>query len=70
MLHYPTMEQITAPFGQVIELRQVFHETGGRLLRVIIRDGAKYFAVDLDVATAHEWGTRMRDWARDNTHDR
>ncbi|WP_367184225.1 hypothetical protein [Acidiferrobacter sp.] len=58
------MEQITAPSGQVIELRQVFHETGARLLRVIIRDGAKYFTVELDAATAHDWGARMQDWAR------
>ena len=63
------MEQITAPSGQVIELRQVFHETGARLLRVIIRDGAKYFTVELDAATAHEWGTRMREWAGDSARD-
>ena len=69
MLQYLGMEQITAPSGQVIELRQVFHETGVRLLRVIIRDGAKYFTVELDAATAHEWGTRMREWAGDSARD-
>ncbi len=63
------MDQITAPSGQVIELRQVFHETGARLLRVIIRDGAKYFTIDLDAATAHDWGTKMRDWAVDNAKE-
>ena len=63
------MEQITAPSGQVIELRQIFHETGVRLLRVIIRDGVKYSTIDLDAATAFYWGTQMRDWAGDSTKD-
>ena len=59
------MEQITAPFGQVIELRQIFHDSGVRLLRVIIRDGAKYVTLELDPASAHAWGTQMVQWARD-----
>ncbi len=63
------MEEITAPSGQVIELRQIFHETGARLLRVIIRDGVKYSTIELDAATAFDWGTRMRDWATDSAKD-
>ncbi len=59
------MEQITAPFGQVIELRQIFHDSGVRLLRVIIRDGVKYFTLELDPASAHTWGKQMVEWARD-----
>lgn len=58
------MDQITAPFGQIIELRQVLHETGIRLLRVIIRDGDKYFTVELDPGAAHAWGNLMCGWAR------
>lgn len=63
------MEEITAPFGQVIELRQVFHESGVRLLRVIIRDGGKYLTIELDPASAHGWGKQMVDWARDYQKD-
>ncbi len=63
------MEQITAPSGQVIELRQIFHETGVRLLRIIIRDGVRYSTIELDAATAFDWGTQMRDWARDGAED-
>ncbi|MHB8254512.1 MAG: DUF6967 family protein [Acidiferrobacter sp.] len=61
------MEQITAPFGQVIEVRQIFHESGVQLLRVIIRDGGKYFTLELDPASAHAWGQYMVEWARDYT---
>lgn len=59
------MEQITAPFGEIIELRQILHESGVRLLRVIIRDGGKYFTLELDPGTAFAWGSRMAEWARD-----
>jgi len=61
------MEQITAPFGQVIEVRQIFHDSGVRLLRIIVRDGGKYFTLDLDPASAHAWGNQMVNWAKDYT---
>lgn len=57
------MEQLTAPFGQEIELRQIVYESGIPLLRVIVRDGGKYQTLDLDPATAHRWGKAMQDWA-------
>lgn len=57
------MEQISTPSGQVIELREVFHDSGVRLLRVIIRDGGKYFTIELDPATADQWGALMVRWA-------
>ncbi|MDA8361840.1 MAG: hypothetical protein M0Z44_07635 [Gammaproteobacteria bacterium] len=59
------MEQITTPFGQVIEIRQIFHDSGVRLLRVIVHDGTKYFTLELDPATAHQWGRHMVQWAED-----
>lgn len=59
------MDQFTAPFGQVIELRQILHESGIRLLRVIVRDEGKYYSVDLDPATAHQWGKDMVVWAQE-----
>jgi hypothetical protein len=57
------MEQFTAPYGQIIELRQIVHDSGVRLLRVIVRDGSRYTALDLDPATAHAWGKTMLAWA-------
>lgn len=62
------MEQIIAPYGQEIELRQIIHDSGIQLLRVVVRDGAKYQIIDLDPATAHRWGVAMVGWA--GTQDR
>jgi hypothetical protein len=58
------MEQFDAPFGEQIELRQIIHESGVPLLRVIIRDGGKYTKLELDPATAHQWGQAMSRWAQ------
>lgn len=57
------MEQFTAPFGQEIELRQIVHESGVKLLRVIVREGGRYQTIDLDPATAARWGRALREWA-------
>ncbi|HET9122182.1 MAG TPA: hypothetical protein VFN52_01635 [Acidiferrobacteraceae bacterium] len=63
------MDQINTPFGQIVELRQVFHETGVRLLRVIIREGGKYTSLDLDPRSAHTWGHAMSAWAEQQRGD-
>jgi hypothetical protein len=57
------MDQFEAPFGEQIELRHIIHESGVPLLRVIVRDGGKYSKLDLDPATAHQWGRAMCRWA-------
>lgn len=57
------MEQFEGPFGEQVELRQIIHESGIPLLRVIIRDGGKYTRLELDPATAHQWGSAMTRWA-------
>ena len=62
------MEQLTAPYGQIIELRQIMHESGMRLLRVIIRDGGHYTTLDLDPATAHAWGKTLLTWVETYDH--
>lgn len=58
------MDSIEAPFGEVIELRQIIHESGVPLLRVLIRDGGRYTKLELDPATAHRWGQMMTRWAK------
>jgi hypothetical protein len=58
------MESIDAPFGEVVELRQILHDSGVPLLRVIIRDGGRYTKIELDPATAHRWGHMMTRWAQ------
>lgn len=57
------MDQFKAPYGEEIELRQIIHDSGVPLLRVIVRDGEKYHKLELDVGTAHQWGKSMIQWA-------
>ncbi|WP_018936951.1 hypothetical protein [Thioalkalivibrio sp. ALJ24] len=59
------MDSINAPFGEIVELRQILHDSGVPLLRVIIRDGERYTKIELDPATAHRWGKLMTRWAED-----
>lgn len=63
------MEQFTAPYGQEIELREIIHDSGIALLRVIVREGGRYQTIDLDTATAYRWGAAMRQWAEDRRRD-
>ncbi|TVP91947.1 MAG: hypothetical protein EA347_01980 [Thioalkalivibrio sp.] len=58
------MDSIEAPFGEIIELRQIIHDSGVPLLRVLVRDGGRYTKLDLDPATASRWGDTMVRWAR------
>jgi len=58
------MDSIEAPFGEVIELCQIIHDSGVPLLRILIRDGGRYTKLELDPATAHRWGQLMVRWAQ------
>ncbi len=58
------MNSIEAPFGEVIELRQIIHHSGTPLLRILVRDGGRYTKLELDPATAHRWGQMMVRWAQ------
>ncbi len=57
------METLQTPFDQIIEIRQIIHESGVPLLRLILRDGQRYQLLDLDVATAHALGKTIKIWA-------
>jgi hypothetical protein len=59
------MDQIDAPFGERIELRQILHDSGVPLLRVILRDGEQFTKIELDPGTAHRWGRLMQRWAEE-----
>ncbi|MGO9007484.1 MAG: DUF6967 family protein [Beijerinckiaceae bacterium] len=56
-------ETISAPYGREIRLDEVEFESGMRLLRVTIREGHRFTILDLDAATATQWGRAMSDWA-------
>lgn len=54
----------TAPLGrQQIELQEIEFDGGGTpLLRVRIREGARFTVLDIDAVTAARWGAAMADW--------
>ncbi len=55
---------IEAPYRREIWLDDVAFESGMRLLRVTIKEGPRFTQLDLDAATAEQWGRTMMDWAR------
>lgn len=59
------MDQFNAPFGELIEVRQVIHDTGVTLLRLKVIDDAKFFQLDLDPATAASLGRVLNIWAEE-----
>lgn len=59
------MDQFNAPFGELIEVRQVIHDTGVTLLRLKVIDGGKFFQLDLDPATATRLGHVLKIWAEE-----
>jgi hypothetical protein len=54
---------ISAPYGREVRLDDVAYPSGMRLLRLTIREGARYTVMEIDAATAHEWANAMRAWA-------
>lgn len=54
---------IAAPYGREIRLDDVAYASGMKLIRVTIREGARYTMLELDAATALEWADEMRRWA-------
>jgi hypothetical protein len=57
------VKKFAAPYGREVELVEVLHESGMRTLRVRIREGKRFTIMDLDAATAAEWGEAMIAWA-------
>jgi len=45
-------------------------ESGMRLLRVTIKEGRRFTQLDLDDATAVQWGQAMLDWAARTSESR
>ena len=58
------LKSITAPYGRQLRLEDVAYESGLKLLRVTIREGARYTILEIDAPTALEWSEEMRKWAQ------
>ena len=58
------LAEIDAPYGRRLWLDNVAYESGMELLRLTIREGARYTILELDAATARSFAQAMSDWAR------
>jgi len=54
---------LEAPYRREVWLDDVRFESGMRLLRVTIKESQRITQLDLDQATADQWGQAMLDWA-------
>ena len=64
-MHTAPLEKFKVPLGgQDIELHELVHDGGGmKLLRIRIRERARFTIFDVDPATARQWGEAMVRWA-------
>lgn len=60
------LKAFAAPYGREVRLDDVAYESGLKMLRVTIREGARYTILELDAAAALEWADEMRKWAEGN----
>jgi hypothetical protein len=65
------LDRFTVPLGgQEIALEQVVHDAGGmKLLRIRIRERARFTIFDIDPLTARAWGEAMVRWSAAQTDD-
>ena len=59
------LAEIEAPYGRRVWLDNVAYESGLKMLRVTIREGARYTILEIDAPTAAAWATGMANWARE-----
>ncbi len=53
------LAEITLPSGRIARLREVRHESGLRMIRLILREGRRITQVDLDEASAAKLGQAL-----------
>jgi hypothetical protein len=57
------LDAFDAPYGRQIRVDEVEYESGMRLLRLTIREGARYTILNIDAPTAARWARIMDEWA-------
>ena len=57
------LDRFDAPWNKQVTLQDVRHESGLRMLRIRIREGARFTVMDIDEDTAARWGAAMSNWA-------
>lgn len=63
------LAQIEAPYGRRVRLDELVHESGMKMLRVTIREGARFTILEIDAPTAAQWGDAMRQWSNEASDD-
>ena len=63
------LAQIEAPYGRRVRLDELVHESGMKMLRVTIREGARFTILEIDAPTAAQWGDAMRQWSDETPDD-
>jgi hypothetical protein len=56
------LREIEAPYGRRIWFDDVLYESGMRLLRMTIREGARYTIVEVDAAAADAMAETLGAW--------
>ena len=57
------LDEIAAPYGRKLWLDDVVYDSGLNLLRITIREGARYTILEVDPPTAAAWGEALAKWA-------
>ena len=57
------IDTFQVPFAKQIELIEVEEVGGVKMLKIRIREGARFTLVDLDPVSAKRWGEAMVAWA-------
>ncbi|MDP6705895.1 MAG: hypothetical protein QF893_06095 [Alphaproteobacteria bacterium] len=57
------VDRLPLPFGKEVVIQEVVFEDDVRLLRLRIREGARFTIVDLDPQSAAAWGACLSAWA-------
>jgi uncharacterized protein DUF6967 len=55
--------EIELPFGRRARLREIRHESGLRMIRLILREGRRITQVDMDEASAAKLGQALAEAA-------
>ncbi|MEP7183116.1 MAG: hypothetical protein ABI886_13110 [Betaproteobacteria bacterium] len=68
---YTNVDSFIVPLGgQEIALEDLVHDAGGmNLLRIRIRERARFTIFDIDPATARRWGEAMLRWSEAQARD-
>ncbi len=57
------LDSFAAPWNREVTLQDVRHDSGLRMLRIRIKEGARFTVMDIDEETANRWAGAMADWA-------